>query len=272
MVPEPGPIEDDSLDASGFRPLGDETADHASLLGLRLLRAAKLLFQRGCRSKRPTRQIDFGYRDELVRISFLEMFPLFIACKSVKVYLYGGYMFDWLTAPVASVIGASIGAWGGAQLALQRFKRERAFDRRLDWYERMIRTLYDAATELAIAKTFEWDVRDGAGTVETAVAMWRKMQLKHLEVNKTTAEGVLYAREESFVRLWEATGVLQELADATDAFNGLAGEALPSVRDVIRALRRAADDLAMDMRSQLRYEQLELHPRDRENASLPPAG
>src|SRR3954469_9619604 len=45
VVPEPGPIEDDPLDACGLRPLGDEAADNASLLGLRLLRAAKLLFQ-----------------------------------------------------------------------------------------------------------------------------------------------------------------------------------------------------------------------------------
>jgi hypothetical protein len=43
VVPEAGPIEDDTFDAGGLCPLGDEASDHASLLGLGLLRPAKLL-------------------------------------------------------------------------------------------------------------------------------------------------------------------------------------------------------------------------------------
>ena len=34
VVPEPGSIEDDALDAGGLRPLGDEPADDGRLLGL----------------------------------------------------------------------------------------------------------------------------------------------------------------------------------------------------------------------------------------------
>src|SRR6478609_10717623 len=40
VVPEPGSIEDDALDAGGLRPLGDQTTDDGGLLGLGLLGAA----------------------------------------------------------------------------------------------------------------------------------------------------------------------------------------------------------------------------------------
>jgi hypothetical protein len=45
--------------------------------------------------------------------------------------------------PIFSTIAAAlIGAWAGARLALDRFVRERAFDRRLDWYEQIVKALH----------------------------------------------------------------------------------------------------------------------------------
>jgi hypothetical protein len=46
-----------------------------------------------------------------------------------------------LLQALLSATTALLGAWLGADIALSRFKRERAFDRRIDWYERVIRTL-----------------------------------------------------------------------------------------------------------------------------------
>jgi hypothetical protein len=45
--------------------------------------------------------------------------------------------------PVLSTIAAAlIGAWAGARLALDRFVRERAFERRLDWYEQTVKAIH----------------------------------------------------------------------------------------------------------------------------------
>src|SRR5438105_4183901 len=52
VIPEPGPIEDDAVDAGGLRPLGDQPADHFCLLRLGLSGAAKLLFDRRGGSER----------------------------------------------------------------------------------------------------------------------------------------------------------------------------------------------------------------------------
>jgi len=62
-----------------------------------------------------------------------------------------------LSAPWATVIAALVAAFLGSAIgaiaALSRFKRERAFDRQLDWYERMIRALHDMALRIDIAVT-----------------------------------------------------------------------------------------------------------------------
>ena len=41
----------------------------------------------------------------------------------------------------AALFGGTVGAWFGARLALNRFKQERAFDRRVEWYERIARAI-----------------------------------------------------------------------------------------------------------------------------------
>lgn len=197
---------------------------------------------------------------------------------------------------MATIITAFVGSWFGTRLGLEKFKRERGFDRRLDWYERMIKILYQASTDLAVAKTFEYDYIKAKEKLEsylktsksdrgvdkkevrveeplevememiqaneTAINIWRGFQPKHLAVNNLTYEGSLYARQASFRCLWQATDVLQELADNTGAFNGLAGDNLEKISPTIKALRSAADVLAADIRKQLDLDDLVVHPRD----------
>src|SRR4029079_16883456 len=53
VIPEPGPIEDDALDAGGLGPVGDGAADDGCLLGLRRAGAAKLLLEGRGGGQRP---------------------------------------------------------------------------------------------------------------------------------------------------------------------------------------------------------------------------
>ena len=43
---------------------------------------------------------------------------------------------------VTTALSALVGAWLGARIALSRFKREKAFDRRLEWLVRALRTVH----------------------------------------------------------------------------------------------------------------------------------
>lgn len=51
---------------------------------------------------------------------------------------------NWITAAVLPGVSALLGGAVATTLALIRQRRERAFDRRLDWYERMHRTLMES--------------------------------------------------------------------------------------------------------------------------------
>src|SRR5437667_9292797 len=85
-------------------------------------------------------------------------------------------------APVfAALIAAFLGSWAGALAALLRFKRERAFDRQLDWYERMIRSLYHMALRIDIATTFKDDPTTSG---ELLTEVWEKVQVAHIELEK----------------------------------------------------------------------------------------
>jgi hypothetical protein len=53
-----------------------------------------------------------------------------------------------LIPAAAGLVGALGGAAIGASLALRRFQDERAFDRRIDWYERMIRATHNLIQSL----------------------------------------------------------------------------------------------------------------------------
>lgn len=165
-------------------------------------------------------------------------------------------------AILPALIAAFLGSWIGALTALSRFKKERAFDRRLQWYERMNLCLLDAARELAIAATMERGIKDGTDSTDDALVAWQRVQLKHLEVNHLTAQGALYAEKEFFRTLWKDTGVLQDLADKTNAFYSLAGPNLGKVDEVKERLRLTATALAEDVRKQLGIDPLGKHPRD----------
>src|SRR3954465_9737349 len=66
VVPEPGSIEDDALDASGFCPLCDQLPDGRSLLGLGLRGALQLLLDRRGGGERRARRVVDDLRVDVV--------------------------------------------------------------------------------------------------------------------------------------------------------------------------------------------------------------
>jgi hypothetical protein len=162
----------------------------------------------------------------------------------------------------AALIAAFLGSWAGSIAGLSKFKKERAFDKRLQWYEGMIGVLLDTARELAIARTFENGFRNGEEDGEERRSAWKRVQHKHLEVNRLTAEGVLFAKRQAFGFLWDQTTTLQELADDTCTFENVGDVEIERLNEVKRNLREAANVLAGDIRGQLGLDPLGTHPRD----------
>lgn len=59
---------------------------------------------------------------------------------------------------VVTALTAFLGAWVAAYLALGRFREERAFDRRMEWYDRALRLTREA---FAVTGAAQWDVLHG---------------------------------------------------------------------------------------------------------------
>src|SRR5436190_23949019 len=103
-----------------------------------------------------------------------------------------------LSAPWATVIAALVAAFLGSAIgaiaALSRFKRERAFDRQLDWYERMIRALHHMALRIDVAVTFRDDPKTSPEDLNEA---WDKVQRAHIELETFASEAPLYGSRDA---------------------------------------------------------------------------
>jgi hypothetical protein len=62
---------------------------------------------------------------------------------------------SYLSIYVALLTGmlGFLGSWMGAHIALLNFKRQRAFDKQLDWYERAVSAIHSMAEKIQIAYT-----------------------------------------------------------------------------------------------------------------------
>src|SRR6266513_2432785 len=121
----------------------------------------------------------------------------------------------WATV-IAALIAAFLGSWIGAIAALTRFKRERAFDRQLDWYEKTIRTLYEMALRIDIATTFKDDPKTPP---ELLAEVWQKVQRMHIDLERLASEAPLYASKEAAKRSVRISDDMQQVADQTEAFD-----------------------------------------------------
>ena len=115
-------------------------------------------------------------------------------------------------ALIAAFAGSAVGAWA----TLQRFRRERSFDRRLDWYERAVRAIFTLAQRIEIASTFQSE----KGTdPELLQKMWRKVQDAHLTLDDVANEAGMYGSDKAVEAITAIATCVQDLADETEAFD-----------------------------------------------------
>jgi hypothetical protein len=162
-------------------------------------------------------------------------------------------MFDQPTATIlAALIAAFLGSWVGAQVALSRFKKERAFDRQLDWYERMIRALHHMALKIDIAVTFK---DDPTTNPELLTRVWTEVQGAHIDLEAVANEAPLYGSQDAAKRAARVSDEIQKVAEKTEAFDpvhhALTNEQMELIVDLAEKLRRASKPLALEARTHL---------------------
>jgi hypothetical protein len=155
---------------------------------------------------------------------------------------------------LAALIAAFLGSWAGAQAALNRFKRERAFDRRVDWYERMAHSLAEMKLRIEIARTFQEDPLEPP---EKKRSVWGGVQQQYIELTRTVAEAKLYAA----VRVITAIDqLLAEFDKVSDETNGFDVSELPKhmgrLNDLITKSEKALTTHADAFRKELGYDTL----------------
>jgi len=155
-----------------------------------------------------------------------------------------------MSQSIATVVAALIAAFGGSVLgsvvALSRFKRERAFDRQLDWYERALRAAHEFTLRLEIAMTF---TRESKSDASLLARVWQEVQAAHLEIDRCATQADLYGSKNAIQLARKLATVVQDAANETDAFDvpgrDAEGERRLELLDTVpERLRRTAKPLA----------------------------
>jgi hypothetical protein len=105
------------------------------------------------------------------------------------------------TPAIGPLVTAFIGSWFGALAALARFRKERAFDRQLDWYERTIRSIYALSEAVSTAMLFE---DEQPGTFD-----WGNVHQAHLGTLRAINEAELYGSELAKRHSYQVLGLIQ---------------------------------------------------------------
>ncbi len=108
-----------------------------------------------------------------------------------------------------------IGSWIGAQVALGNFRKQRAFDKQLDWYERAVTAIHAMAEKIIIAVNYEDEQRSS----KVLAAQWREVQLAHRAIDRVAQEAPLYATDNALAVIAEIQKKVQDVADKTTAFD-----------------------------------------------------
>lgn len=125
-----------------------------------------------------------------------------------------------------------LGAWIGGRWALSKHKSERAFDRRIDWYERMTRSLYEISWYFATAAHF---TKQGLHyEAQEVLAEATKLVGK---IALTGAESTLYANE-------KGARAYREFRDSVNSLGVQIGVATAAGVNVAEFSAQVAADLA----------------------------
>jgi hypothetical protein len=119
-------------------------------------------------------------------------------------------------AAVVTAVAGFIGSWIGAQLALSSFKRQRAFDKQLDWYGRADKCLQKLTEKIEIALTFQ----EQKGTPDADLKRhWSAVQGAQLKLDRTASRAALFASPLAASTISSAAELVQRVADKTEVFD-----------------------------------------------------
>lgn len=148
-------------------------------------------------------------------------------------------LFSSVITPILSGLFGFVGSVIGANFALTNFKRQRAFDKQLDWYERAAKAIYTLAEKIVVACTFQ---DDPSTPVEIRKKVWIAVQRAHLQIGRIAQEARFFASAEAIAQMDEIDRFVQKIADKSEAFDPLSLER--SVRhDVVEEIYRLAERL-----------------------------
>lgn len=155
-----------------------------------------------------------------------------------------------MATSAASAVGVLATGLIGFKAALARFRRERAFDKRVEWYESTIKTLGAASRHLITFAKFHQlygtDSKDKI--VETTLRLLRFMDVYQ--------EAELYATSESFAAFDPVMDAVRDLIVLTtpenlDPSSDRHLELLETMEAAAYVMGEAASNLIDDMRSEL---------------------
>lgn len=162
-------------------------------------------------------------------------------------------LFKLLLVIVPGLLGF-VGSWIGARIALSGFRRQRAFDKRLDWYERAAKSLRHLAQRIEIAMTFQ---REEDVDPEFLEKLWRQIQSAHLDLDEIVHEAGFYGSAAAIALMNKIGHTVQGVADSTEAFDPdaigeeLRDAALEKVDGLVARLRKAHAPLVAEGRRHL---------------------
>jgi hypothetical protein len=125
-------------------------------------------------------------------------------------------LFSSIISPVLSGLLGFAGSLIGANFALTNFKRQRAFDKQLDWYERAAKAVYSLAEAIDIACTFQAQPNT---SVEVRKKSWTYVQRAHLQIGRIAQESRFFGSTEAIARMDEIDRFVQKVADKSEAFD-----------------------------------------------------
>jgi TPR repeat protein len=151
-----------------------------------------------------------------------------------------------------------IGSWIGAQLALSNFKKQRAFDKQLDWYEKADERLQDLIEKIEIALTYQEEQGIPAAN---RTANWEDVQGAHLHIDRIASQAALFASPIATRLISTAAALVQTVADKTEAFDPpiikdekKKSEALKLIDTLPDKLRKTERQLIIEARRHLGFD------------------
>jgi hypothetical protein len=147
-----------------------------------------------------------------------------------------------------------IGAYLGALIALRSFKKQRAFDRRLDWYQRAVSQLAVYRGQLA-----ETAMVARRGDTDRLMALAQTVEVRKDDLRTIVAEAWLFAYPQTLnamSRVGRLMVALGESGTSRESPSAGLGSALAQSDAIVAEIDAVVETIARDFRSHLGIERL----------------